>query len=96
MRTNLAGVDALIAELKTTNNRTDNAALEWVRDMVNPQSKLRPTAASLIASILSAGAGEEWGESRAFCGICCASPDNGDDEDDDILSKFEALETSRY
>lgn len=89
VRTNLAGADALIAELKAGGNDTDNAALEWVRDMVNPQSELRPTAASLIGSILSARAGEERGGSRAFCGICCASPDN---DHNNMLSDSKELE----
>jgi hypothetical protein len=50
--------------------------------VISPQ-KLRPTAASLIASIASAGQKEDGNE--AFCGICCASPD-------DFLSDFDELE----
>ena len=93
VRTNLAGANALIAELKATGDGTNNAALGWVRDMVRAQQQLRPTAASLIGSILSARAGEEWSGNKVFCGICCASPD---DDHDDMLSDFDELEISRY
>jgi len=61
----------------------DNAALKWVQDMVISPQKLRPTVASLMASIASAGQKEDGNE--AFCGICCASPD-------DFLSDFDELE----
>ena len=90
VRTNLAGTDAFVAELETIGDGTDNAVLGWVRDMIRPRQQLRPTAASLIGSILSTRAGEEWGENRAFCGICCASPD------DDLLSDFDELQISQY
>jgi hypothetical protein len=82
VRTNLDGTHAVIKELEATGSRPDNVALTWVQDMLTlPQ--LRPTAASLITSIISAGqSGERNG---TFCGICCASSDNE-------LSEFDELE----
>ncbi len=79
VRTNPTGTSALITELEQTGSSTDNAALEWVRNMIMSEQHLRPTAASLVESITSAsqkGAGNE-----VFCGICCASHD-------DFLSGF--------
>ncbi|KAF2023171.1 kinase-like protein [Setomelanomma holmii] len=83
VRTNPTGTDALITELKETCSPTDNAALVWVQDMIMLPRQLRPTAASLIASITNAG--QERDGNEAFCGICCASPD-------DFLSDFDELE----
>jgi hypothetical protein len=83
VRTNPTGTLTLITELKETGSSTDNAALGWVQDMVM-LPMLRPTAASLMVSITSAGRAGEGHE--AFCGICCASPDN--------LSDFDELETA--
>jgi hypothetical protein len=83
VRTNPAGTDALVADLKETGNPADNAALGWVQDMVMLPRQLRPTAASLMTSITSAG--QKGDRNEAFCGICCASPD-------DILSGFDKLE----
>jgi serine/threonine protein kinase len=83
VRTNPTGTDALIIELKETGSPTDNAALVWVQDMVILQQLLRPTAASLMASITSAG--EKGVRNEAFCGICCASRD-------DVLSDLDELE----
>jgi tetratricopeptide (TPR) repeat protein len=82
VRTNPTGTDALIAELKETGSPADNAALVWVQDMIMLLQQLRPTAASLMASITSAG--QKGDTNEAFCGICCASPD-------DFLSDFDEL-----
>jgi serine/threonine protein kinase len=83
VRTNPTGTDALITELKETGSPTDNAALVWVQDMIMLPQQLRPTAASLLASIASAG--QKGDGNEAFCGICCVSPD-------DFLSEFDELE----
>jgi serine/threonine protein kinase len=83
VRTNPTGTLALIKMLKETGSSTDNAALEWVQDIVISPQQLRPTAASLMASIASAGQKEDGNE--AFCGICCALPD-------DFLSDLDELE----
>jgi serine/threonine protein kinase len=83
VRTNHTGTDALITELKGTGSPIDNAALEWVQDMVMIQQNLRPTAGALMASIASAG--QNGGEDAVFCGICCASSD-------DVFSDFGELE----
>ena len=83
VRTNPIGTNALITELKETGSPTDNIALVWVQEMVMLQQQLRPTAASLIASLTSAD--EKGSRNKAFCGICCASRD-------DVLSGFDELE----
>ena len=82
VRTNPTSTYALITELKEIGSPTDNAALVWVQDMVMLQQQLRPTAASLMGSIASAG--EKGVGDGAFCGICCASRD-------DILSDFDEV-----
>jgi TolA-binding protein/tRNA A-37 threonylcarbamoyl transferase component Bud32 len=83
VRTNLDGTHLLIAELKKIGSSADNAVLEWVQDMVVPQALARPTALSLIASIISAS--QKGGGNEAFCGICCASRE-------DALSDFDDME----
>jgi TolA-binding protein len=85
VRTNPTGTDALIAELKGTGSPADNAALVWVQGMIKLLKQLRPTAASLIAFITSAG--QKGDRNESFCGICCASPD-------DFLSDYDELETA--
>jgi serine/threonine protein kinase len=83
VRTNPTSTDALVAELKEVGSPADNAALGWVQDMVTLPQQLRPTAASLMASITSAS--QEGDRNEAFCGICCASTD-------DFLSDSDELE----
>jgi tetratricopeptide (TPR) repeat protein len=83
VRTNPTGTTALITELKGTGSPTDNTALVWVQDMVMLQQQMRPTAASLMGSIISTG--EKGDGNGAFCGICCASSD-------EVLSDFDELE----
>ncbi|KAJ4286509.1 hypothetical protein N0V90_013209 [Kalmusia sp. IMI 367209] len=80
VRTNLAGTHLLIAELKRKGSRADDVVLGWVEDMIVPQSRVRPTATSLMASITGACRGNE-----AFCGICCVLHD-------DALSDFDEME----
>jgi serine/threonine protein kinase len=81
VRTNPTGTLSLITELKETGSSTSNVALGWVQDMTMLQRQLRPTAASLIAAITSAG---QMGDD-VFYGICCALPD-------DVLSDLDGLE----
>jgi hypothetical protein len=83
VRTKPTGTDALITELKETGSPTDNAALVWVQDKVMLQQLLRPTAASLMASIASVG--QKGCVDKAFYGICCALRD-------DVLSDLDELE----
>jgi TolA-binding protein len=81
--TNITGTQELITELKELGSPTDNAALGWVENMVMLKQQLRPTAASLIASIVT----QKGGGNDAFCGICCVVPDN-------VVSEFDTLELS--
>jgi serine/threonine protein kinase len=76
VRTNTIGVDEVVAELKQMGNPADNTALGWAQDMLMTDQKLRPTAASLMGSIIAAR------EDGGFCGICCISPD-------DLLDDFD-------
>jgi hypothetical protein len=92
VRMNLAGAGVLIAEPEAIDHVTDNAVLRWVRDMVRVRRQLRPIAASLIGSTLGARAGKEWSGYRAFCGICCASPDN---DHNDMWSNFDNQSLTR-
>lgn len=73
VRTNPTGTSALITELRATGSPIDNLALEWVQDMIMVQPQLRPTAASLIGSIISEG--HDGAGNEVFCGICCTSHD---------------------
>jgi hypothetical protein len=80
VRTNPTGVDELVTEFKQMGNPADNAALGWAQDMLMAEQKLRPTASSLMGSIIAVREGEGGG----FCGICCVSPD-------DLLDDFDEL-----
>jgi tetratricopeptide (TPR) repeat protein len=83
VRTNPIGTAALIAELKTKSGSTDNVALKWVQDMTMLQQQLRPTAESLMTWIIDAG---QSGDGKgAFCGICCASPDDITSDSDESV-----------
>ncbi|KAK0822834.1 hypothetical protein LTR73_008994 [Friedmanniomyces endolithicus] len=76
VRSNPDGLHELVAELKESGIQADNAALGWIQDMLMTQQRLRPTAATLIASITAVGLGSNEG----FCGICCMSLDDPLDE----------------
>ena len=52
----------------------DNRALGWIQRMLLTEQQLRPTAASLVASITASD--KDRRESTVFCGICCLSPDD--------------------
>ncbi|KAI9862448.1 MAG: hypothetical protein M1813_004298 [Trichoglossum hirsutum] len=73
VRTNQAACSRLLTELERTSSQTDNKALGWVRDMVQHDRCARPTAATLVASIVAIDS--------TFCGICCASEDGSDSSD---------------
>ncbi|KAJ5025737.1 kinase-like protein [Bipolaris maydis] len=83
IRTNPTGTDALIIELKGIGSPADNVALVWTQDMIMVQQQLRPTATSLVASILSKS--QEESGSEVFCEICCTSQQ-------DDLSDFNELD----
>ncbi len=81
--TNPAALLELVEELRGTDNLADNIALVWVQDMLRTEQQLRPTAASLVASITSTS--KEWEGNGAFCGICCVScNDDFSDEIDEL------------
>jgi hypothetical protein len=80
VRTNPTGIRELVAEFKQMGNPADNAAVGWAQDMLMTGQNLRPTAASLIGSIIAAREGGDGG----FCGICCVSLD-------DLLDDFDEL-----
>lgn len=70
IRANPDALPGFIAELEGIGHSSDNRALGWTRKMLSAEQQLRPTASSLIASIV----GEV--ENMRFCGICCVSPDD--------------------
>lgn len=63
----------MMADLKRIGNESDDRVLEWVNDMLHVDPEMRPTAASLVTSIITADKGR--GGSTVFCGICCLSSD---------------------
>ncbi len=88
VRTNPAALVELVAELKRMGTLSDNRALEWVQQMLRTEPVLRPTAASLVASIIAAS--KEGEGNAAFCGICCFSLD------DDFSDAVDELEDNVY
>jgi tetratricopeptide (TPR) repeat protein len=74
VRTNTAALLELVAELEGVGSLCDNRALGWIQRMLLTEQQLRPTAASLVASITASD--KDRCESTVFCGICCLSPDD--------------------
>jgi tetratricopeptide (TPR) repeat protein len=74
VRTNTAALLELVAELEGVGSLCDNRALGWIQRMLLTEQQLRPTAASLVASITASD--KDRRESTVFCGICCLSPDD--------------------
>ena len=74
IRTNLNALPEFATELEGIGNSLDNRAIGWAREMLSAEQRLRPTASSLVASIVSANQEEEG--SMIFCGICCSFPDD--------------------
>ena len=66
---NLGALQEFVAELEGIGNSFDNQAFDWTRQMLSIEQKLRPTASSLVVSILAADAKRK---SVKFCGMCCA------------------------
>lgn len=59
---NMSALPPFFAELENEGDKSDNAVLGWVREMLCVQPHLRLTASALVTSIL---------ESASFCGSCC-------------------------
>jgi hypothetical protein len=74
VHTNSVAARELIVDLMGMGSLSDNKPLRWIQDMLLVEQQLRPTAASLVASITSAEMDE--GGSTVFCGICCVSADD--------------------
>ncbi|KAK3202007.1 hypothetical protein GRF29_164g1390648 [Pseudopithomyces chartarum] len=66
---NIPALSELTEELGGIGRVSDNRALVWTQQMLTPQQQFRPTASSLVESIL---------ESDGFCGICCTSREGSD------------------
>jgi tetratricopeptide (TPR) repeat protein len=58
-----------VAELERMGKLSDNQVIVWTQKMLSADQQLRPTASSLVESILSSS---HEGGSTTFCGICCA------------------------
>jgi hypothetical protein len=69
VRTNHPALADFVAELREMGTAHDNRALDWTEQMLLTSQDLRPTAASLAASITSAR--RERDGNAGFCGICC-------------------------
>jgi serine/threonine protein kinase len=80
VRTNPNGLRELLANLKETRYPTDNVVLIRIQDMLMIYPHLRPTAATLMASITAA---RESGN-NGLCGICCMLPDDLPDDYDNL------------
>ena len=74
VRTNPTALPELIAVLQASGQASDDRALEWPRQMLQTEHQLRPTAATLTASIIAAGTSADG--NGTFCGICCTSLDD--------------------
>lgn len=72
IRANISVLPEFIGELERSGNVSDNRAFGFTREMLFVEQELRPTASSLVASIVHAG---KAGDGPSFCGICCASED---------------------
>ncbi|KAF2801441.1 kinase-like protein [Mytilinidion resinicola] len=68
IRTNTAALPEFVAELEGIGVSSDNRALSWTQQMLSTEQQLRPTASSLVASIMASSQGREM---TGFCGICC-------------------------
>ncbi len=89
IRVNPEALPQFIAQLEAGGDLFDNRALLWTRAMLSMEQRLRPTAASLVASIIAPG--QAGGLSR-FCGICCVSED--EESLDEDFSDFEMSKLS--
>ena len=74
VRTNTPALLELVTELEGVGSLSDNRALGWVQRMLLTEHQLRPTAASLVASITASN--KDRRGSTVFCGICCLLPDD--------------------
>jgi hypothetical protein len=70
IRANLDALPKFIAELEGIGRLSDNQALGWTRRMLSVEQQSRPTASSLVTSIIASDQDEG---SMRFCGICCVS-----------------------
>jgi serine/threonine protein kinase len=77
IRANLDALADFIAELGGIGEPISNQALGWTQQMLLVKHQSRPTASSLVASILTAS---QKGERISFCGVCC-TPDEEDFSD---------------
>jgi serine/threonine protein kinase len=84
VRTNSTALVELVADLMGMGRSSDNRPLRWIQDMLLVEQQLRPTAASLVASITATEKDE--GGSAVFCGICCVS---ADDDFSDVTEEWE-------
>ncbi|KAL9634617.1 MAG: hypothetical protein Q9164_003986 [Protoblastenia rupestris] len=83
VRTNPTALPELIAVLQASGQASDDRALEWPRQMLQTEQQLRPTAATLTASIIAAGTSADG--NGTFCGICCTSLDDDFSDASDLF-----------
>ena len=68
----MATLPELIAMLERIGKPSDNVVFKWTEQMLCAGQQSRPTASSLVASIMD-------GTSIDFCGICCAAVEDFSD-----------------
>ncbi|KEQ74761.1 kinase-like protein [Aureobasidium namibiae CBS 147.97] len=79
VRKNDEALESLLTEFENTAVTSDNRVLKWIKQMLQQNQKLRPTAASLSEGCTLP---DENGI-RHFIGICCSSPDDSFSEASD-------------
>jgi serine/threonine protein kinase len=65
---NPGALSEFAAELAVLSNKCNDRALKWAQSMLQANHKLRPSASSLIDSVI---ASDQETEGPGFCGICC-------------------------
>ncbi|KAH7118945.1 kinase-like domain-containing protein, partial [Dendryphion nanum] len=68
VHSNLAALPELITTLGHIGDESDNLILEWTETMLSEQRDSRPTASSLVETIINTSLEEEG---VGFCGLCC-------------------------
>lgn len=82
---NSDGIAAWISQLRDAPPATDNVALDWAANMLQPTASKRPTAATLFEDIVAEC--DRCG--ILFCGPCCQDADSttGDEDDSHLWGK---------
>lgn len=86
-RSNPAGLEEFLAELKYIGSPSSNEVLGWIQQMLQEDRALRLTAAHLVTLITSHYF--DGTMDAVFCGICCLPRDNEFSDTSDELDDYE-------